>query len=146
MPLLIFFLSIVLQIFEKYDECVSHSVLSDCNPMDCSLPGSSVHGILQVRILERVAIPFSRGSSWPRNQTQGPHISGRLFTVWASREALSSFPFSFLFPEDWTCLRSLTMSQAVRAAFLSFVIMTKVFCLWLALQLRLYACTRQGDG
>ena len=34
-----------------------------CNPMDCSLPGSSVHGILQARILERVAIPFSRGSS-----------------------------------------------------------------------------------
>ena len=34
-----------------------------CNPTDCSLPGSSVHGILQVRILERVAIPFSRGSS-----------------------------------------------------------------------------------
>ena len=34
-----------------------------CDPMDCSLPGSSVHGILQARILERVAIPFFRGSS-----------------------------------------------------------------------------------
>ena len=40
-----------------------------CNPMDCSLPGSSVNGILQARILEWVAVPFSRGSSWPRNQT-----------------------------------------------------------------------------
>ena len=40
-----------------------------CNPMDCSLPGSSVHGILQVRILEWVAISFSRGSSQPRDQT-----------------------------------------------------------------------------
>ena len=40
-----------------------------CDPMDCSPPGSSVHGILQARILEWVAIPFSRGSSWPRNQT-----------------------------------------------------------------------------
>ena len=40
-----------------------------CNPMDCSLPDSSVHGILQARILERVAISFSRGSSQPRNQT-----------------------------------------------------------------------------
>ena len=40
-----------------------------CNSMDCSLPGSSVHGILQARILEWVAISFSRGSSWPRDQT-----------------------------------------------------------------------------
>ena len=40
-----------------------------CNPMDCSLPGSSVHGILQARILERVAISFSRGSSWTRDRT-----------------------------------------------------------------------------
>ena len=41
-----------------------------CNPMDCSLPGSSIHGILQARILEWVAIPFSRGSSPPRDRTQ----------------------------------------------------------------------------
>ena len=40
-----------------------------CNPMDCSLPGSSVHGVLQARILECVAISFSRGSSSPRDQT-----------------------------------------------------------------------------
>ena len=40
-----------------------------CNPMDCSLPGSSLHGILQTRILERVSIPSSRGSSQPRDQT-----------------------------------------------------------------------------
>ena len=41
-----------------------------CDPMDCSLPGFSVHGILQARILEWVANPFSRGSSRPRDQTQ----------------------------------------------------------------------------
>ena len=40
-----------------------------CNPMDCSLPGSSVHGILQARILEWVAVPCSKRSSWPRDQT-----------------------------------------------------------------------------
>ena len=40
-----------------------------CNPMDCSPRGSSVHGILQARILEWVAVPFSRGSSRPRDQT-----------------------------------------------------------------------------
>ena len=44
-----------------------------CDPMDCSPPESSVHGILQARILESVAIPFSTGSSQPRNQTQVPH-------------------------------------------------------------------------
>ena len=42
---------------------------NSCDPMDCSLPGSFVHGILQVRVLEWVAIPFSRGSSRPRNRT-----------------------------------------------------------------------------
>ena len=47
----------------------SQSCLTLCDPKDCSLPGSSVHGILQARILEWVAIPFSRGSSQPRDQT-----------------------------------------------------------------------------
>ena len=46
-----------------------------CDPMDCSPPGSSVHGIFQARILEWIAIPFSRGSSWPRNQTSTSYIS-----------------------------------------------------------------------
>ena len=45
---------------------VAQSYLTLCNPVDCSSPGSSVHGILQARILEWVAIPFSRGSSWSR--------------------------------------------------------------------------------
>ena len=57
-----------------------------CNPMDCSPPRSSVHGILQTRILEWVAIPFSRGFSWPRDRTQVSSIAGRFFTIWASRE------------------------------------------------------------
>ena len=46
---------------------VAQSCLTLCDPMDCSLPGSSVHGILQAKILEWVAIPFSRGSSQPRD-------------------------------------------------------------------------------
>ena len=54
--------------------------------MDCSPPGSSIHGIFQARILERVAVSFSRGSSWPRDRTQVSRISGRCFTVWATRE------------------------------------------------------------
>jgi len=50
-----------------------------CDPMDCSPPGSSFHGILQARILEWVAIPFSRGSSQPKDLTQVSCISGRYF-------------------------------------------------------------------
>ena len=46
---------------------VKDSVVSDCDPMDCSLPGSSVHGILQARILEGVSCPFSKESSQPRS-------------------------------------------------------------------------------
>ena len=52
-----------------------------CDPMDCSLPGSSVPGILQARILERVAISSSRGSSRPRDQTHVSCISGKFFTT-----------------------------------------------------------------
>ena len=51
-----------------------------CPPMECSLPSSSVHGILQARILEWVATSFSRGSSPPRDQTQVSCIAGRFFT------------------------------------------------------------------
>ena len=54
--------------------------------MDCSLPGSSVRGILQARILEWVAIPFSRGSTLPWDWTQVSCIAGRFFTIWAIRE------------------------------------------------------------
>ena len=58
-----------------------------CDPMDCSLPGSSVHGIPQARLLEWVAVPFSRGSSQPRDQTQVSCIAGGFFTFWATGEA-----------------------------------------------------------
>ena len=54
--------------------------------MDCSPPGSSVHGILQARILEWVYMS-SRGSPWPRDQTLESCIAGRFFTIWATRDA-----------------------------------------------------------
>ena len=56
--------------------------------MDCGPPVSSVRRISQARILEQVAISFSRVSSQPRNQSQVSCISGRFFTIWAIREAL----------------------------------------------------------
>ena len=58
-----------------------------CNPMDCSPPGSSVHRILQARILEPVAISFSRRSSWPRDRAWVSCIAGGFFTIWATRQA-----------------------------------------------------------
>ena len=53
---------------------VAQLCLTLCNPVDCSPPGSSVHGILQERILERVAIPFSRGYSQPRIEPRSPSL------------------------------------------------------------------------
>ena len=63
---------------------LAHSCLPLCNPMDCSPPGSSVHGIFQARILEWAAIPFSRGSSRPRDQTKVSWTASRFFTIWAT--------------------------------------------------------------
>ena len=60
------------------------------DPMDCSLLGSSVHGIFQEKILEWVAISFSRGSSQSRDWTRVSRIAGRHFTVWATREVLKN--------------------------------------------------------
>ena len=60
---------------------VAQSCTTLCDPMDCSLPGSSVHGIFQAIVLEWIAISFSRGSSQPRVQTQLFRIVDRRFTV-----------------------------------------------------------------
>ena len=55
---------------EKLESEVAQSCLTLCNSMNCSLPGSSVHGIFQASVLDWVAIPFSRGSSRPRDRTR----------------------------------------------------------------------------
>ena len=65
---------------------VARSCPTLCDPMDRRLPGSSIHGIFQARILELVAISFSRRSSRPRDWTRVSHVVGRHFTVWATRE------------------------------------------------------------
>ena len=70
----------------KWSE-VAQSCLALYDPTDCSLPGFSIHGISQARVLEWVAISFSRGSSWPRDQTQVSCIAGRHFTLWANWKA-----------------------------------------------------------
>ena len=60
---------------------VTQSCLTLCNPMDCSPPVSSIHAIFQARVLEWVAISFSRGYSRPRDQTWVSQIVGRRFTI-----------------------------------------------------------------
>ena len=60
---------------------VTQSCPTLCNPMDCSPPGSSDHGIFQARILEWVAMPTSRGSCRPRDQTWVSCTAGRFFTI-----------------------------------------------------------------
>ena len=70
-------------------------ILSD--PVDCSPPGSSVHGILRARVLEWIAISFSRGSSQPRDPTRVSRIAGRRFNLWATINALAFLKKEFLF-------------------------------------------------
>ena len=66
---------------------VAQSCPTLCDPMDCSLSGSSVHGIFQARVLEWIAISFSRGPARLRNWTRVSRIAGRCFTMGAIREA-----------------------------------------------------------
>ena len=79
-----------------------HSVVSDSlHPMDCSLPGFSIHGIFHARVPEWVAVSFSRGSSQPRNRSWVSCIAGRFFTNWGTREAHRRLiP---LLPLPWEC-------------------------------------------
>ena len=74
-------------VVQKSESEVAQSCPTLCDPVDYSPPGSSVHGILQARILERVTISFSRGSFWPRDRTQVSRIGGKCFNLWATREA-----------------------------------------------------------
>ena len=66
---------------------VAQSCSTLCDPLDCRLPGSSVHGILQARILEWAAVPSDRGSSQSGDQTQVSYIVGRFFTSWVTKKA-----------------------------------------------------------
>ena len=77
-----------------------------CNTMDSSLPGSSVYGILQARMLSCVAIPFSRGSSQAKDQTQVSCITGRLFTSGPSRKPCGGFQNAGIFSSPPNSLRA----------------------------------------
>ena len=85
----------------KVKVLVAQSCPTLCSPMDYSSPGSSVHGVLQARILEWVAIPFSRRSSQLRDRTRVSLTACRFFTIWATREACK------IQAEDWLILKIL---------------------------------------
>ena len=93
-----------------------------CNPMDCNPPGSSLHGILQARVLQWVAISFSRESSQPRDWTWVSCVPGRCFNLWATREAPTSQPgvkschWEFYSFKGTTshCLQPSTKSQRIK--------------------------------
>ena len=78
-------LSVLRQTSEMLRACVHAKSIQSyptlCDPMSCTPPDSSAHGILQARILEWVAMPSSRGSSWPGDWTCGSFIAGGFFTV-----------------------------------------------------------------
>ena len=78
---------------------VAQSCPTRCDSMDCSLSGSSIHGIFQATVLEWVDISFSRGSSRPRNQTRVSHIAGRCFTHLSHHR----FKVSILLSNFWNC-------------------------------------------
>ena len=97
-----FYLQHSLFVVWKWSESISHSVVSNSLwPHDLKSTRLLCPWILQARLLEWAAISFSRGSSWPRNQTQVSCISGRFFTVWATREALSLFIYGVVRMQDW---------------------------------------------
>ena len=79
--------SFTIRVMKESESEVTQLGRTLCDPMNCSLPGSSVHGIIQARTLEWVDFPFSRGSSWPRDQIQVSRTAGRFFSIWATREA-----------------------------------------------------------
>ena len=86
---------------------ICFSCIQVCDPVDYSLPGSSVYGILQARILEWVAMPSSRGSSQPRGWTCGflhvPALAGRFFTTSATWKAPIITSHGYYHP-NYTCI------------------------------------------
>ena len=87
-------ISLINPYYLKVKVLVNQLCLTLWDHMGCTAPGSSMPGILKARILEWVAISFSRGSSQPGDQTWVSCTAGRFFTAWASREVLRLLPFS----------------------------------------------------
>ena len=121
--------------FRKACVCQWLSPVWLCDPLNCRSPGSSVYGILQARLLEWVAIPFSRGSPQPRDRTWVSCIAGRFFTIWATREALRNAECVLILLSYF--LFSLSSSPFWRGGGVLFV--TVVFAIFLLLPCGLFS-------
>ena len=130
----------------KVKVLVSQSCPTLCDLMDCSPLGSSVHGMLQVRILEWVAVPFSRGSSRPRDQTRvsyGSCIAGGFFTVWGPVACNSFGRVVYIQSSTWKSTSPLwTLSQGyflrVRLSNLRAWVFSKILFYWSRVDLQCY--------
>ena len=110
------------------------------DPMDRSLPDSSVHGIFQAVVLEWIAILFSRGSSRPRDRTQVSHIVYRRFTIWATRKVIYCYTYihvynsSYILKTDVWSLKYLmftvTQFQASLSKFQESFVAVWIFSYW----------------
>ena len=102
-----------------------------CDLMGCHLPTSSLHEILQARILEWVAISFSRGSSWPRDPTQVSCIAGRFFIVWAGREVYCKLNILQLKRRTWPQVSRSTSGDFFHTLILLFcIVLTQEKLAW----------------
>ena len=115
----------------KWD-LVAQLYLTLCHPMDCSPPGSPVLGILQARIMEWVAIPFSRGPSQPRDWTQVSCIADRFFTIWATRETQMKKEQVY-FPHLWNKLEVPLTTQVQLLLSSCICLFCPIFFQWLLL-------------
>ena len=130
------------------------SVLSDSATMDCSPPGSSVHGISQARMLERVAISFSRRSSWPRDRTWVSCVAGRFFITEPAggssaiqRQQLSTHSDLNASPENYAELKK-PAQKCYRCGFICIILEIPNLRKWMSLVTRVWgdAGTRKEDG
>ena len=107
---------------------VTQSCLTLCDPMDCSPLGSSVHGIFQTRILEWVAISYSKGSSWPKDQTHVSWVSclaGRFFTT-VPPAVVQSLSRVWLFATPWAAARQASLSFIISQSLLKLMFIESV--------------------
>ena len=104
---------------------VTQSSLTLCDPKDCSPPGSSVHGILQARILEWVAIAFSKGSSWPRDQTRSPALQMDPLLLSHQRKSRVSFKCTNLF--FYFCIPYSMLTPKILVSILNIHLITSIF-------------------